>query len=142
MSTTDTAEAPDALDALELEADQLEGAAVQVVEEAKEEKATKEAASMVDDLVEVLKMARTMVGTAFVWWPDFEKTWSDAVLTAIATNGAILMQRHGWTMGRLMSEWGPYIGLLGCMLPPAYATWLAIQNRKELMHERAQQAPN
>lgn len=90
-----------------------------------------QAAGMVEDLVSVLKMARGMVGTAFVWWEHFAAVWNDDVLRGIAENGAILMQRHGWTMGQLMSKWGPYLGLFGAVAPAAYATWLAIEDRKK-----------
>jgi hypothetical protein len=96
------------------------------------------AASMVDDLTDVLKMARGMAAPAFAWWPEFERVWGDSTLYGIAVNGAAIMARHGWTMGQLMTQWGPYLGLLGCTLPPALATFKAIQERRNVRHEQTQ----
>lgn len=89
-----------------------------------------QAASVEDDLVDVLKMARGMLATGFAWWPQFGAVWNDDVLRGIAINGAAIMARHGWTMVELMAKWGPYIGLLGVTAPAAYATWQAIKARR------------
>ena len=126
-------------------ADQIDGAAASQVEAhavAKLEEADNLAANMVADLVDVLKMARGMAGAAFAWWPDFERVWNDDVLNGIAVNGATIMVRHGWTMGRLMTEWGPYLGLLGCVAPAAFATVQAIKAKKAGAYERHQQSPD
>jgi hypothetical protein len=77
-----------------------------------------------------LEMVRLMASPAFAWWPQFGQVWSDQTLQAMATNGAVIMERHGWTVGQALAEWGPYIGLIGATLPPALATYQAVQTRK------------
>lgn len=112
---------------------ELDGAAAAQVEQraaAELQAADGQAAAMVDDLVDILKMARGMASPAFAWWPEFGLVWGDQVLHGIAVNGATIMARHGWTMGQLMTQWGPYLGLLGCTLPPALVTFKAIKERK------------
>lgn len=134
MSTTEHDETgPDEFADLAQRARAIDGAAdTRASEHAASELAAidAQAGTMVADLVSVLKMARGMAGAAFAWWPQFEAVWNDDVVQGIAENGSILMIRHGWTMGDLMSKWGPYLGLLGAVAPAAYATWLAIQERK------------
>jgi len=82
-----------------------------------------------DELRQALVMVRMIVAPGFAWWEGFETTWSDSQLTNIAGAGAAVMQRHGVTMGELLSTWGPYIALVGATLPPAVATYTAIKHR-------------
>ncbi|MDN3923339.1 hypothetical protein, partial [Roseateles violae] len=44
--------------------------------------------------------------------------------------GAAVMHKHGWTMGELMSSWGPYIALVGAVVPPSLVTYQAIKQRQ------------
>ncbi|MFY9477169.1 MAG: hypothetical protein WAQ08_05830 [Aquabacterium sp.] len=97
----------------------------------------RQAASVEDDLCDVLKMARGMLAAGFAWWPQFNTVWNDDVLKGIAINGAAIMARHGWTMVELMAKWGPYIGLLGVTAPAAYATWQAIGERRAELEAQA-----
>lgn len=92
------------------------------------------------ELLGALEMARMMVAPMFAWWPEFAATWSDAQLEKIAEGGAAVMQRHGWTLGGLFSEFGPYIALAGATLPPAFVTYQAMQARRE-NEARAPQRP-
>ena len=82
------------------------------------------------ELAEALNMARLMLRPMFGWWPHFDATWSDRTLGGIAAGGAAVMQKHGWTMGELFAEWGPYIALAGATLPPTLVTYGAIKQRK------------
>lgn len=77
-----------------------------------------------------LEMARMMVGPMFAWWPDFGQVWSDQTLNGIAAGGAAVMVKHGWSMGELFSEYGPYLALAGATLPPSLATWQVIKQRR------------
>lgn len=90
------------------------------------------AQSAAAELHGALTMARLFVAPMFGWWPEFETTWSDATLRGIADAGAVVMQRHGWTMGGVLDQYGPYVALAGATLPPALVTWRAIRERREL----------
>jgi hypothetical protein len=83
------------------------------------------------EVLSALQMARLAAGSMLKWWPDFKAVWSDDALRNIAAAGAEVMRRHGWSMGELMSSWGPYIALVGAIAPPAMVTYQAIQERKE-----------
>lgn len=84
-----------------------------------------------EELLSALTLARLMLAQAFAWWPEFPHVWSDAALRGIAEGGAAVMQKHGLTMGGVLSEWGPYLALIGATAPPAFATYQAMQDRKE-----------
>lgn len=132
---TDQTNTPPADDFADLEARAagIDGAGEQQLQQqqaSEQQQADTEAAGMVEGLVEVLQLARSMLAAGFAWWPHFATVWNDGVLRGIAANGAIIMQRHGWTLGELMTRWGPYLGLLGVTAPAAYATYQAIQHRK------------
>lgn len=97
------------------------------------------------ELLGALEMARLGAAEmAFPWWREFGNTWNDRRLDQIATAGAAIMQKHGWTMGGLEASWGPYLMLALATIPPAVATYQAHQvHRAELEAEarRARQAP-
>jgi hypothetical protein len=122
----------------------LDGAGQAVVvaqDRAKAEEEVAAAQSLEGELLDVLKLARAMAVPLFVWWVDFERVWSDAVLTGIAQNGAVIMVRQGWDMGQLMTKWGPYIGLIGVTAPAAFATYKAVKAHKagdDVGHQQTQ----
>lgn len=84
-----------------------------------------------DELLGALSMARLILAPGFAWWPEFGTVWGDATLRGIADGGAAVMQKHGWTMGDVFTEWGPYFALIGATAPPAFATYQAMMQRKE-----------
>ncbi len=130
--------------ALEARADAIDAAGVaqiQQQQQVQQKQDDAEAASMVDSLVEVLQLARSMLAAGFAWWPHFGAVWNDGVLRGMAMNGAVIMQRQGWSVGDLMSKWGPYIGLLGVTAPAAYATYQAIQERRRQAAQQQGGAP-
>lgn len=95
-----------------------------------------------EELLAALTMARLMLAPAMGWWGEFGQVWNDATLRGIAEGGAAVMRKHGWTMGGLLSEWGPYLALIGATAPPAFATYQAIKHKKEkaAADERPKQA--
>jgi hypothetical protein len=118
-------------------AQDIDGAAVAVVQQQAMAQAADDeeaAAAMVPELVEVLKLARSMVQPAVLWWADYERVWSDHTITAIAQNGVVIMIRQGWTVGEMFSKWGPYIGITAATLPAVLATVAAIKQRKAEAH--------
>lgn len=141
MTDTTTTPAPDTapseseplgadFEALSHEAAALEGAGQAAADKAAEARATTEAASIADDLLGALQMVRTMAAPLVTWWPDYQATWSDATLRATAEAGAVIMQRHGWTMGQAWDKLGPYIALIAAVVPPSLVTWQAVQARR------------
>lgn len=94
-----------------------------------------------------LEIVRSIATPMMSWWPEFSATWSDQALEAIAASGGAVMDRHGWSVGGVMGQWGPYIGLAAALGPPSFVTWQAIKARqhepgKEGAHVGAQQAAN
>lgn len=90
------------------------------------------------ELFQALGMARMLVAPMFRWWPSFGDTWGDNTLNGIAAGGAAVMFKHGWTMGDLFAEWGPYLALAGATIPPSLVTYAAIKQQKAA-HAAAQQ---
>lgn len=82
------------------------------------------------ELLSALQLARVAAGSLLKWWPEFREVWSDQALANIASAGAEVMRRHGWNMGELLSQWGPYIALVGAITPPAMVTYQAMQDHK------------
>jgi len=127
------------LDALAAQAAELQGtqAAPGSIEQAQPVSTTS------DELLAALELVRAMAGPLVSWWPQAADVWSDAQLKAIADAGGKVMDKHGWTMGETMSEWGPYLALAGATLPPAAATFAAIKaHRAELAEAKRASAPN
>lgn len=121
------------LDAIEAEAAALEGAAQAAAQPAPQPTNT------ADELDGALRMLRLMVKPAFADWPDFDQAWGDQTIHGIATSGAAIMDRHGWTMGAFFEQWGPYIGLVAATAPPAIATMQHLKLRKLREAERQRQ---
>lgn len=137
MSDTQEAAPPAAteasgLDGLMREAAALESASVppdQAAQQAQEQ--AEVVASAAEELFGALQMVRMMAAPLMDWWPAFGDVWSDAALRGISAGGAAVMQRHGWTLGDAWGQFGPYIALVGAVLPPSLVTWQAIQQRRE-----------
>ena len=117
------------LDQLERQAAAIEHGATADQNKADQRQADQQASTAATELLCALQLARVIVLPAFEWWPEFARTWSDPQLQAIAQAGADVMTRHGWTMGELMAQWGPYIALAGATLPPCLVTYQAMRNR-------------
>lgn len=94
------------------------------------------------DLLGALQLARAMVTPLFAWWPDFGQVWNDGQLEGIADAGGQVMDRHGWTMGGAMQEYGPYIALLGATAGPGLATYQAIKAHREDEARKARESAN
>ena len=140
--TEEQAGASAGLDAVLAEAEALESGAAAKVEQAQEAQAASEQEQARAELREALGMLRMMAAPAMDWWPMFAKVWSDQQLDAISAAGAAVMMRHGWTMGELMGQWGPYLALVGAVLPPSLVTYQAIrQHREEQQRQVTRPAP-
>ncbi len=126
---------------LEAEAAALEGGPPVAGSAEAAQAETAQLAQTAEELRQALDMARLMVRPMFGWWQHFDATWSDRALAGIAAGGAAVMVKHGWTMGELFAEWGPYIALAGATLPPTLVTYGAIRQRKlELVAAQRQAA--
>jgi len=88
------------------------------------------------DLLAALRMAQA-VARGGCWWLDekqFDALWGEATLRSIAGPGAEIMRRHGWTMGDMLSKYGPYLALGGAIVPPALATIAAYKQARDKPH--------
>lgn len=86
--------------------------------------------SAAEELFGALQMVRMMAAPMMGWWPQFGEVWGDPTLRGIADGGAAVMERHGWTLGDAWGQFGPYIALIGAVLPPSLVTWQAVQQRR------------
>lgn len=114
----------------EAQSDEQQGQQESQQQQAKQEKS--EADTLAADLADVLEMAATVAGPG-MWWlspEDFERLWGKKVRAAIAGSGAEIMRRNGWTLGGVMSQYGPYIALAGTLGPSALATVHAYKREK------------
>jgi len=122
-----------ALGALEQEAGATEqaGEARQQQAEAKEEQ--QEIDTLEADLLSALNMAAAPAQPA-MWWlneQQFEDLWGQKVRKGIAESGAVIMRRHGLSLGGLMAAYGPYIGLLAAVGPSVAATVAVYKAEKQ-----------
>lgn len=93
------------------------------------------------ELESALFLARQMVAPMFGWWPEFGRVWGDEAIKGIAVSGGAIMDRHGWSVGEMLGQFGPYIALLAAVGPPSFVTFQAIKAReKEAPRVSAQQA--
>lgn len=126
------------------QAEAIEGADLAAQQKRADEQAQQAVASTEADLLGALEMARAMVEPMFDWWEDFGRVWGDTTLQRIANGGALVMQRHGWTLGDVMGQFGPYIALGMATIPPSFVTYKAVQAHKKAQEgkrdERPQQA--
>jgi len=93
------------------------------------------------EVLQALKLGRMMVAPMFRWWRDFGQVWGDDTLQGIATGGAAVMQRHGWTLGDLFEKWGPYIALATATVPPSIVTYQAVKAYTKHLEQQAKNKP-
>jgi len=139
-------EGDDVLEAIEREAAAIEGAA-----QAQAAPLPPAQTNTAAELRGALDMVRVMAAPAFADWPDFGTVWGDRTLEGIAQSGGAIMDRHGWTMGEFLGQWGPYIGLFAAVGPAGLATYQHLkikrlkaeaEARERASRERPQQAGN
>lgn len=112
--------------------------------QAQAQAAALEAQQNVRAIVGALKGVRKLAEPKFRWWRDFHDTWADDTLQGIAEALEAVRLHMGWGVEELMGRFGPWIALAMAAGMPAYATWEAIQARRELLHlqqRQRQQAP-
>lgn len=134
---------------VEAMAEAVEGETVEAIETAQNQQANRQAeaqaagaAQNAAELQGALMMAKMMVKPMFHWWPDFDKVWSDEQIGAISESGGVIFERHGWSVGGILSQYGPYIGLIAATAPPCVATYGAIKAHKQAQALAAKGATN
>ena len=95
------------------------------------------AVAMADEIFGLLKMPRALVQSRFAWWPEFGTVWSDDQLRVIAQALADLCAHMGWTLDQLMGQFGPWLALAIAAGMPAFATYLAIKDRRAVLQAQA-----
>jgi len=50
------------------------------------------------------------------------QVWNDGVLAQSAAAGAAVMEKHGWSMGSVMGQYGCYVMLVAALAPPVVMT--------------------
>ncbi|MES2249220.1 MAG: hypothetical protein V4645_18210 [Pseudomonadota bacterium] len=59
------------------------------------------------------------------------QVWNDGVLGASAAAGAAVLEKHGWSMGSLMGDYGCYVMLVAALAPPVVMTKKILEAPKE-----------
>jgi hypothetical protein len=59
------------------------------------------------------------------------QVWNDGVLGASAAAGAAVLEKHGWSMGSIMGDYGPYVMLVAALAPPIVMTKKILETPKE-----------
>lgn len=118
----------ESLDAIAREADLLDtapAAAAQASQAAEVEAITQ---SNEAELLVTLQTIRAMVFPLLGMVTPQEKlqqlanVWHDGVLQASASAGALVMEKHGWSMGSVMGDYGCYVMLAAALAPPVIMT--------------------
>lgn len=131
----DAPKAPDTsgdLDALARQAADLEGQQQQQKTDNAKATTDDKAQGMAEDLFQSLVMAREAGGAActFMTEEKFNATWSDARLRNIASAAAVIMVKHGWSMGDVLEKYAPYIALVVALWKPAIETFKALRDAR------------
>lgn len=58
------------------------------------------------------------------------QVWNDGVLGQSAAAGAAVMEKHGWSMGSVMGNYGPYLMLAAALGPPIVMTKKILEKPK------------
>lgn len=121
------------LDALEREAGAAEASGQAQQQQATAKQEQQEVDTLEADLLDALNMAAAPAKPAMWWLNDeqFESLWGQKVRKAIAESGAVIMRRHGLSLGGLMSQYGPYVGLVAAIGPSVAATVAVYKTEKQ-----------
>lgn len=67
--------------------------------------------------------------------------WNDGVLGASAAAGAAVLEKHGWSMGSLMGDYGCYVMLVAALAPPIVMTKKILETPKKEAKQPAVVSP-
>ncbi|HZX86483.1 MAG TPA: hypothetical protein VFF19_23130 [Reyranella sp.] len=88
------------------------------------------------ELLVTLQAIRAMAFPMLAMVTDEERmaalgqVWNDGVLGASAAAGAAVMEKHGWTMGGVMGQYGCYVMLVAALAPPIVMTKKILEKPK------------
>lgn len=121
------AEGGESLDALAIEAGALD-AAPTAASQAQEARAQEQQADVLEsnagELLAALDLARALLLPLLPPHraEPLRAIWSDERLQAASEAGAAVLERHGVSMGSVLSDYGPYIALVAALAPPILET--------------------
>lgn len=121
------------LDSLIGEAQKIESSGQQQQQAAEQKQEQQAVDTLEADLLSALDMAAAPAQPA-MWWltpEQFDALWGKKVRQAIAESGAVIMRRHGLSIGGLMGQYGPYIGLVAVLGPSVAGTVAVYKAEKQ-----------
>lgn len=110
------------------EADMLDAAPAAAAQAGAVAEAQAATAGNESELLVTLQAIRAMAFPMLAMVTDAQRmgalgqVWNDDVLAQSAAAGAAVMEKHGWTMGSVMGQYGCYVMLVAALAPPIVMT--------------------
>ncbi|WP_371086035.1 hypothetical protein [Variovorax sp. RCC_210] len=129
--------APESLDNIAREADMLDTSPEREAQAGQVAQAEQVTANNESELLVTLQAIRAMAFPMLAMVTDEQRmnalagVWNDGVLGASAAAGAAVLEKHGWTMGSLMGDYGCYVMLVAALAPPIVMTKKILEAPKE-----------
>ncbi|WP_455342452.1 hypothetical protein [Variovorax durovernensis] len=129
--------APESLDNIAREADLLDTSPEREAQAGQVAQAEQVTANNESELLVTLQAMRAMAFPMLAMVTDEQRmsalanVWNDGVLGASAAAGAQVLEKHGWSMGSLMGDYGCYVMLVAALAPPIVLTKKILETPKE-----------
>lgn len=139
--------APESLDDIARDADLLDTSPAREAAASQAAELQEVTQSNEAELLVTLETIRAMVFPLLAMVTPAEKmqalasVWHDGVLGQSASAGAMVMEKHGWSMGSVMGEYGCYVMLAAALAPPVILTRKIIAEPKEKGSTLAEKSP-
>lgn len=112
------------LEDLAVQAEQNEASGEAETAKVEAQSVRQETHSMAGEIEDALDMAAPFA-EAGMWWlnpEQFKSLWGKETRKKIAAAAAVVMLKHGWTLGSVLEKYAPYIALGMAFAPSAIAT--------------------
>lgn len=112
------------LDDLVKQAEQNESSGQAETAKIEAKNTSQETSSLAGEIEDALDMAAPFA-EAGMWWlkpEQFKTLWGKETRKKIAAAAAVVMLKHGWTLGAVLEKYAPYIALGMAFAPSAVAT--------------------
>lgn len=129
--------APEKLSDIAREADMLDTSPDREAQAGQVAETAQAVANNESELLVTLQAIRAMAFPMLAMVTDEQRmnalgnVWNDGVLGASAAAGAAVLEKHGWSMGSLMGDYGCYVMLVAALAPPVVMTKKILETPKE-----------
>lgn len=127
---------------LKAEVAAVDGASPELVAgQAQEAQQAAQQVDMTAQEVQELKTLLQIVSGLFVpLIPKLAEIYTNETCEMLAQSAVPVMQKHGWSTGGMLGQWGAELALLAVSAPIAIATWQAVKEAQEEAKAKAKEA--